>query len=198
MTQDPYHPQDSPYYGLSIKHQRMLAALRRGRRKTPKKLLKVLHRATSEDYSKLLLHCVKSLLEQAQDGVDIRLDRIKVKLMLPFNFRKHYGEEFPRVVPLAFYDWSILVSVNADRLIEYLRSKGVCAFTPQELRRHLWAIRKEWEQFEWLHSYTNYLCLGEFVDNTVTSAAQDRVNRGRRHYRRKEKKDVDSSDNNAV
>ena len=184
------HPEGSPYKGLTLEEQRVLSIIRRGKKKAPKAILRKMKKATKLDYGKILRHCVNALIEGSSD-VDTRLDRIRVVLELPFNFRKTYSPDWPRGVILGYKDWSTIMQYKTDTLIDYLHSIGESTFDSKTLRKHLWEIRRDLDKLLWLEQYTIPLCTMEFLNEAVPVYVEERIERkshGRRLYRKSGKR----------
>ena len=185
---DPYHPQDSPYYGLPLEQQRLLSIIRRGAKKTPKAILRKLRKATKQDYENLVLACTEALVYGADDNVDVRLDRIRVYLRLYYKFRDYFSPDFPRATYEAYDDWSVVVSVKVDNLMKWLYNKGYSPYNARELRRELWAISAEQDKITQLYDIAASTSIIEGYDGAIKGAIE-RKDKGRRKYRKREKID---------
>lgn len=196
MTIDPYHPQDSPYYGLPLEQQRLLSIIRRGAKKTPKAILRRLRKATKQDYDNLVLACTEALVYGADDNVDVRLDRIKVELRLYYKFRDYFSPDFPRATYVAYDDWSVVVRYSVDTLMNWLYKKGYSPYNARELRRELWAITAEQDRLMYLYDVAASTSIIEGYDGVVKEAPA-RKDKGRRKYRKKTfKETVDKNSEN--
>lgn len=185
------HPEGSPYKGLTLEEQRVLSSIRRGGRKAPKAILRKMKKATKLDYGKILRHCINAMIVGSENP-NVRLDRIRVVLELPFNFRKTFSDAWPRGAVLGYTDWSVFMQYKIDGLIDYLHSIGESTFDSKTLRKHLWEIRRDLDKLLWLDQYTIPLCTMEFLNEAVPVYAEERENRyskGRRLYRKKPKKE---------
>jgi len=187
-TAESFHEPTSIYFGLPLSKQLALSRFRRGFRKTPKAVTKHFHKANDHDYALLLNHCVTALIQQSEYEAEVRLDRIKIRLKLPFNYRSHYGkrggDRFPRPSRfLAYFDWHTLVEYNVDVIINYLHSIGKSAFTAKELRKFTWAVKAEQDRLDFLSDYSIPLCTAELY-NEVVPRARDKNLKGRRNYRK--------------
>lgn len=185
----PVHKPDSIYHGLTIAEQRLLARLRRGSKKVPKAVLKWWKKADGMIYAEMLKHCVQSLIHASECDYT-RLDRVKVRMRLPFNYRNNCDKRLPRPAILGYDDWWVYVSFKVDGLIDYLHAKGHSTFTAKELRKELWAVRKEMDRLDWLNEWAIDLCWAEAVNEIVPKAvAIPRKDKGRikpkRRYRMK-------------
>jgi len=189
-SEESFHEEGSPYAGLSLSKQLALSKWRRGNRKPPKVWVKTLHKATTHDYAALLNHCVSSLIWLSEADVQCRMDRIKVHLKLPFNYRSHYGKKngarFPRPVILAYFDWYTIVEMDVNVVVDYLYTIGESAFTSKQLRKELWAIKGQMDRWQFLEDYSVPLCVAEFFGEAVSSATlvKDKSKKGRRSYRK--------------
>ena len=181
-----FHPEGSPYRGLPLHQQRMLAVLRRGGRKPPRAFMRSLHVATEEDYGKILAHCVQAMIQQSEAHVDMRMDRLRVRLKLVFTYRKHFGKQWPRGVPLAYYDWAVLIEYKVDAIIDYLHKIGQSTFNAKQLRKELWAIKAEQDRHDFLLDYCADVSIAEFYNYIIPEAPKrpDKALKGRRHYRK--------------
>ena len=183
-----FHEEDSPYYGLCLQDQARLAKLRRGGVKPPKAVLRRLRPPAKEDYAKILVHCSKALLKAAEayrDGE--RLDRVFVYVELYYNYRQYCHEGWPKGRSVAFDDWTVVNQYTADTLINYLHEVGHSHYTAKELRKELWAIRRETERLDWLDGYSVDICVQEAFEDIVQQAKTDpnRNRKARRVYRRR-------------
>lgn len=199
---NPYliHKEGSPYLGLPLYKQKVLAKIRRGGTRTKKHILKRMKKATKEDYTKLLLRCIETYIAAWEDSSK-RLDRITVLLKLPFNFRKLYkNKEFPRVVIIGYEDWSVFVSVKVDSLVDYLYLKGNSPFNSKDMRKQLWSILQEQHRLNWYYEYAAPISIvecysGIIEDAKVGNIQQRRSEKGRGRFSkyRKRKKAVDKT-----
>ena len=174
QTGNPYafHPEGSPYLGLPLEKQKVLARIRRGGTRTKKSVLKRMKAATSVEYNAILLQCVEALICAWQDNTK-RLDRIHVMMKIPFNFRTLYKQYwFPRCTILAHYDWSVFVSVKIDSMINYLYELGKCPFTAKELRKNLWAVLQSEKEMAWYYEYAACISIVEKYATTIDGASR--------------------------
>lgn len=194
------HPEGSIYRGLTLQEQKALACIRRGKKKTPKSISKRWKKADSNFYARLLQHCVQALLYGSED-VNMRLDRIRVVLRLPYNYRSYCNKAFPRPVPIGYEDYWVYVQFRVDFLVNYLHKIGECAFTARELRKQLWAIRRDVDELLWYEDHTIPLSYKEKVEEMIPQAEEERKQRrgnkgrGENHLVRRRKKDIESIDN---
>ena len=182
-----FHEVGSPYFGLSLSSQKLLAKWRRGNKKAPKAFTRLTYKAREEDYSKIFLHCIHELIHQSEHNVEIRMDRIRVKLELIFNYRSHFGKGFPRPSRILYYkDWSIGLEFHVDGLLKYLYDIGYSAFTGKELRRQLWAVKAEADRYDFLMDYAADISIAEFYNDVIPNAPmrKDKALKGRRTYRK--------------
>lgn len=194
-----YHDPSSPYFGLSLSQQKHLAKWRRGNKKAPKAFTRTLHKATSEDYAKIFLHCINSLIYQSEADVEVRMDRIKVQLELIFNYRSHFGKGFPRPSRILYYkDYAIGLEFHVDGLLKYLYDIGYSAFTAKELRKQLWAVKAEADRYDFLMDYAADISIAEFFNEVIPNAPmrKDKALKGRRTYRKSGKYVKKGIDNN--
>lgn len=194
-----YHEEGSPYKNLTLSQQKHLAKWRRGNKKAPKAFTRLTHKANEEDYSKIFLHCINSLIHQSEADVEIRMDRIRVKLELIFNYRSHFGKGFPRPSRILYYkDYAIGLEFHVDGLLKYLYDIGYSAFTGKELRRQLWAVKAEADRYDFLMDYAADISIAEFFNEVIPNAPmrKDKALKGRRTYRKSGKYVKKGIDNN--
>lgn len=185
--EEQYHEVGSPYRNLPLSQQKMLAKWRRGNKKPPKAFTRTTHKATDEDYYNLFVQIISCLIHQSEHAVEIRMDRIRIKMELIFNYRSHFGKGFPRPSRILYYkDYSIGLEFHVDGLLEYLFSIGKSAFTAKELRRNLWAIKAEADRYDFLLDYAADISIAEFFNDVIPSAPyrKDKALKGRRTYRK--------------
>jgi hypothetical protein len=186
-----YHSKDSPYFGLSVKHQSWLAKKRRPKGPAPKYIKYSLREATPEDYQYILTCCTKMLILASQDHVDTRLDRIDIDLELIWNYRKRFPDDFPRGIVLAYDDWTIFVRFKVDKIINWLYNHGHSAYTSSQLRKNLWAMKVS-ENISELAFYDEFATYGSInqlfstiIGDAESGSKVDRWGKGRRTYRSK-------------
>lgn len=174
---NPYliHKEGSPYLGLPLEKQKVLAKIRRGGTRTKKALLKRMRKATNEDYTAIMLKCIEALLVAWIDNTK-RLDRVHIMLRLPFNFRSRIAnKDFPRITIIGYDDWTIVACVRVDNMVNYLYKQGKCPYDSRELRKNLWGIMQEEKRMRWLYEYAapvsiieGYMSiLSEVVDGSI-------------------------------
>ncbi len=191
LDSDPerYHSRDSPYFGLTIAEQRALAIVRRPKGRTPRGITRRLRKADKNDYQKLVLACSEALIFGSDNLADIRMDRISLDIELIYNFRRYFSKTFPRVVPVAYKDWSVVVRFRVDKLLKWLHSEGHCLYTPQELRKQLWAMSQEVDKINFYHDVAADISLvelySEIIGDAESGKIKPRTNKGRRKYRKK-------------
>ena len=176
-TGNPYifHPEGSPYLGLPLEKQKVLARIRRGGTRTKKSVLKRMKAATSVEYNAIMLQCVEALICAWQDNTK-RLDRIHVMMKIPFNFKTLYKTSgFPRCTILAHSDWVVFVSVKVDSMVDYLHKLGKCPFTAKELRKNLWAILNEERRMAFLYNYAAPISIVEGVSEIIAEAEDGKI-----------------------
>lgn len=189
------HPQGSPYHGLTLKEQKYLSKLRRGPGRVPNAIRKRWKKANKHTYAAIFKHCLAALLHAAESD-DVRLDRVRVVLRIPFNFRFHFKKDFPRGVIVGYDDWNTYMQYLVDSLIDYLYKIGESVFDAKTLRKELWGLLRDQERLVWLDTYTIDLCTLEYLNDAVPEyVATPKALKGRRHYRKKKKEEtpVDSN-----
>lgn len=184
---DSFHDPTSPYYGLSVKEQLMLAKIRRPKGRTPKVILRRLRKATKDDYSRIFTACVNALIYGSSDFCDVRLDRIRVTLRLVYNWRTKFDKDIPRCEILAADDWSVFCRWRVDKLLDWGYKKGHWAFDNKTLRKELWNITKNFDKVAWYNLNTIDLCVQELYEDLVYDAVSGktpRIEKGRKRYRK--------------
>ena len=178
QTGNPYafHPEGSPYLGLPLEKQKVLARIRRGGTRTKKSVLKRMKAATSVEYNAILLQCVEALICAWQDNTK-RLDRIHVMMKIPFNFRTLYKKVGfdVRMTILAHYDWHVFVSVKVDSMVDYLHKLGKCPFTAKELRKNLWSILQSERRMAFLYEHAAPISIMEGYSGILSEAAEGKI-----------------------
>lgn len=168
------HPPDSPYHGLSLAEQKMLAKLRRGNKKTPKAISRMWKKADCHVYASILKHCISTLV-QAHDADAFRLDRVRVILKLPYNYLRFAKEGFPRPVFLGYEDWYVYCQFTVDSIVNYLHSIGESSYDARQLRKEIWAIKRDMDRLLWLHTYAIDVCFSEELDEIIPRAKEERA-----------------------
>lgn len=187
-----FHEEGSPYVGLTTSEQRILASVRRPKGRTPKYVLAKMRKARKEDYTKILLSCTQALT-WAWYNDDTRLDRINVFIHLPYNWRKYYDKTIPRGFPVAFYDWSVIMSWRVDKFMDWMYKAGHSTYDCKRLRKQIWALAKEQEKFAWYFKYAAPISIVELYDQTIQwgeTAKIARKDKGRNNRKLKDMKKV--------
>lgn len=192
---NPYliHKEGSPYLGLPLEKQKVLAKIRRGGTRTKKALLKRMRKATNEDYTAIMLKCIEALLVAWIDNTK-RLDRVHIILRLPFNFRSRIAnKDFPRITIIGYDDWTIVACVRVDNMVNYLYKQGKCPYDSRELRKNLWHIMHEQQRMLWFYEYAAPVSIVEEYFNIINNNKEptDRKNKGRKvsKYRNRKAKE---------
>lgn len=178
-----YHEEGSPYLGLSIKEQRILASIRRGGVKTPVHISRSQRKAVKQDYINLVYACVESLINRGWDET-ARNDRLKVEVRLPFNWGKYYDKTIPRAETMACDDYTVVVSWGVDKLLNWLHEKGHSPFKASEFRKALHNFYTREDQLDQYYQYaTNESIVNLYSDIIADTPPSIRTIRGRQHYR---------------
>jgi hypothetical protein len=177
------HPEDSLYAGLTLDQQLFLSKKRRGKGRVPKSILKMWHKADKHLYADILKHCVDTLIHASEDYT-IRLDRVYVRMRLPFNYRTKCNKDFPRPVIVGYDDWHIYCQFRVDPIVDYLYSIGHSTFDAKQLRRELWSIRNDFDKYLWYDQYTIPLCTTEYLNEAIPQATIARTEKGKGKWKR--------------
>lgn len=194
-----FHEDGSPYLGLPLYKQKVLAKIRRGGTRTKKFIKKRMRKATKEDYVRLLLRCIEAYIHAWWDNSK-RLDRITILMKIPFNFRSLYkNKDFPRVTIVAYDDWSVYVSVKADSIVNYLYTHGHCPFDSKTMRKSLWAILQEQRQLDFYYEHAAPISIvekyAEIVGQTVEGKIVPRTQKGKGKFSKyRARKPVDKTE----
>ena len=183
---DSMHEPDSIYRGLSIREQLRLAKLRRGNKKPPASILRRLKKATDSDYGRILAHCTKAILAAFERSDQYRIDRVDVYLKVYYKYRQYFRKDWPKGRCVGAEDWSVILKMKADLLVDYLHSIGKSYYDSRSLRKAVAAIRTESDELEWLEGFSIDLCWTEGVADIAT--------RWKREDGRKVKKKADVLD----
>ena len=124
-------------------------------------------------YASILKHCIATLV-QAHDAEAFRLDRIRVILKLPYNYVYHAKPGFPRPVFLGYEDWYTYCQFSVDAIVNYLHSIGESSYNARQLRKEIWAIKRDMDDLMWLHTYAIDVCFSEKLDKIIPQAKEDR------------------------
>lgn len=192
-----YHSTESPYFGLSIQDQRKLSKLRRGPGRAPKRWTRLLKKADVNTYAEIYKYCVNMLIMFSSSETDVRLDRIKMRLKMPFNYRSYCSEDFPKPTVVAYDDWVVIIEFRVDAMIDYLHKRGFSHFDSKRLRKELWKIRTQMDKVLHANSVFADISVMEEYNEIFAEPVPEEVRalRGRRTYRRhgnrtKQKEDV--------
>ena len=175
-----YHPEGSPYRGLSLEQQKALAKLRRGGLKTPKWVTEKMRLPTQEDYDKIFNACAKAIVLGADIHVNRRLDRLNIEFRLAWNHTKYFPDDFPIGVILAYDDFTVVKRYNTTKVINWLYEHGKCAINSKELRRKIFAMQKEQEDFYFREIYGSEASIKEFFEGETENL---KSSRGRKYNR---------------
>lgn len=178
VEQGPYffHAEGSPYLGLTVAEQQILAKLRRPVGRIPKWRLRQLRKATKKDYEKLLLACTEALV-YAWHTDTVRLDRVSIYVKLPFNWRSRYDKSIPRAFICCYDDWTVTVSWRVDKLLNWLHEKGHSAFSSAQLRKHIWVTIQEQEKLELYYNVAADQSIIELYGELIGDAETGKVKR---------------------
>lgn len=186
-----YHSPDSPYFNLSIQDQLTLAKIRRGPGRAPKRYTRLLKKADANTYAAIYKHCINMLIVFSSSDSDVRLDRIKMRVKLPFNYRAYCDKDFPKPVVVAYDDWSAVLEFRVDAMIDYLHKKGFSHFDSKRLRKELWRCRTQMDRVLYANNvYADISVLEEYNEIFAEPVPEEvRALRGRRTYRKRQKKE---------
>jgi len=193
-----FHEEGSPYLGLPLHKQKILARIQRGKHKLGKRKAERVGKASREDYLKLAQACVNAYVAAWQDN-NTRLDRITILLKLPIYFRKFVKPDFPRVMIMAYKDWWVYVTIKADMLVNFLHRHGHFPYEAKTFRKELWAILQEQERLEWYYRYAAPISILEAHLDIVDEAKQGKIlprkDKGRKtsKYRKRKEKGNEAS-----
>ena len=182
-----YHKSSSPYFGLTVKEQAVLARMRRPKGRLPKSIKGQFYQGGRADLQKILYACCQTIIYGSDLMADQRLDRLYIDIKLHYKWRRHFKKPLLPGVVVAHHDWSVVVRANVDKVIGWLYQKGESPFTAKELRKYLFAIANEQDKVLW---YTEYAapqsiveCYGEIIQDGVAGKYGKSL-KGRRHYRK--------------
>ena len=180
-----YHSPGSPYLGLTLKEQRALSKLRRGKTKTPVELLRKQRKATRQDYINLVYACVEALVNRGWDET-LRNDRIIVEVRVPFNWKSYYDNSIPVANVCAYDDYTTVVYWRVDAILGWLYDKGYSPFTALEFRKaiHGFAAREEQlDRYYRVATEESIIDLYSDIISDTTPSPTGRTLRGRQHYK---------------
>jgi hypothetical protein len=138
-----------------------------------------MRKARPDDYQKILLKCVEGLIYFWQNDAK-RLDRCVVYLKIPFNYKRIYSKDLPRVFPVAWHDYAVTVQFRIDHIVDWLYNKGHSPFDAKTLRKNTWAILKEQDKLDWYYTYAADISKVEMYGEIVLGSEQERVRKSMR------------------
>lgn len=192
-----FHAKGSPYLGLPLHKQKILARIRRGGKTLGKRKAERVGKTTKDDYIRFAQACVSAYVKAWYDS-NTRLDRITLMLKLPVYYRRFCKEDFPRVMILAYEDWWMYVSVKVDKMVDFLYKHGHFPYPAKEFRKEIWAILQETEKMEWYYQYAAPISILEAQCGIVKDAKEGRIlprkEKGRKisKYRERKKKEKEN------
>lgn len=193
LVKDPYmfHKEGSPYLGLTVQEQRILAKVRRGARKPPKWWIDSLREATKRDFNNLFLHCVNTLVRDWLDD-DIRLDRSKVFVKLPFSYRQKFKNKMPEANVFAHEDYTVVVGWKVEKVIDWLYSLGHSPFEAKDLKKYIWVVLREQEKLDFYNEIAADESIvglyGELIEGAKSGVISRHKEKGRVYSRYRSKK----------